>query len=195
VKDISLHILDIAQNSVAAGATLVEIRISDNAALDSFTLEIKDNGRGIAPDLLGKVLDPFYTSRTTRAVGLGLSLLAQSARETGGDISVKSGEGKGTTVTACFRPSHIDMKPLGDIADTVLVLIAANPEIDFFLSFDKPPNNYVFDTRAIREELQDVPITSPPVLSWLKDELKRSLGAVIFAGGERRESGDPRSRR
>ncbi|MDA8432297.1 MAG: hypothetical protein M0Z60_04960, partial [Nitrospiraceae bacterium] len=107
------------------------------------------------------------------------SLLAQSARETGGDISVESEEGTGTTVTAHFRPSHIDMKPLGDIADTLLTLIAGNPDIDFSFSYGKPGSRYEFDTADIRKELEEVPITSPYVLSWLKDELKRSLREAI----------------
>jgi hypothetical protein len=189
MKDISLHILDIAQNSVVAGATRIAIRIADDTAEDSFVLEVEDNGRGIPQNVLGKVLDPFYTSRTTRSVGLGLSLLAQSARETGGDISVESGEGRGTTVRARFRPAHIDMKPLGDIASSLLTLIAANPAIDFFFSYEKPPDNYVFDTQMIKEALEEVPINSPYVLSWLKDELKRSLRAVVSAGAKGAEGG------
>ena len=179
MKDISLHILDIAQNSVAAGATRIAIRITDNASEDSFVLEIEDNGSGIPRDLLEKVLDPFFTSRTTRNVGLGLSLLAQSARDTGGDVSVESEEGAGTRVRARFRPSHIDMKPLGNIADTLLVLIAANPMIDFFFSYDKPSERYVLDTREIKAQLEEVPITSPDVLLLLKDELRKSLGRII----------------
>jgi hypothetical protein len=144
-------------------------------------LEIEDNGRGIPRGLVGKVLDPFYTSRTTRNVGLGLSLLAQSARDTGGDISVESEEGAGTRVRARFSPSHIDMKPLGDVADTLLVLIAANPEIDFFFSYEKPSGRYVIDTQEIKAELEEVPITSPDVLSLLKDELRESLGRLVTA--------------
>ncbi len=179
MKDISLHILDIAQNSIAAGATCIAIRIAEDTSEDSFVLEIEDNGRGIPTDLLEKVLDPFFTSRTTRSVGLGLSLLAQSARETGGDISVESEEGAGTRVMARFRPSHIDMKPLGDVADTLLVLMAANPVIDFFFSYEKPSGRYELDTRKIKAELEEVPITSPDVLALLRDDLRETLGRII----------------
>lgn len=175
MNDISLHILDIAQNSVAAGATRISIRIEEDRTADRFLLQIADNGRGIPRDLLDKVLDPFYTTRTTRSIGLGLSLLAQSARETGGDVSLESKEGVGTTVSARFRPSHIDMKPLGDIADTLLTLIAGNPSIDFSFSYESPGSRYLFDTAEIRSELEEVPISSPYVLSWIKNELKRSL--------------------
>ncbi len=181
MKDISLHILDLAQNSIAAGATRIGIRIADNAPEDIFVLVIEDNGRGIPRDSLEKVLDPFYTSRTTRNVGLGLSLLAQSARETGGDISVESEEGTGTRVKAHFRPSHIDMKPLGDVADTLLVLIAANPMIDFFFCYEKPSGRYELDTRKIKAELEEVPINSPDVLSLLKEDLRETLGRIVAA--------------
>jgi hypothetical protein len=189
MEDISLHILDVAQNSVAAGATLISIRIADNPESDSFVLEVEDNGRGIPRDVLRKVLDPFYTTRTTRNVGLGLSLLAQSARDTGGDISVKSEEGRGATVTARFRPSHIDMKPIGDIASSLLTLIAGNPSLDFFFSYEKAGARFEFDTEGIKKVLEEVPLTSPYVLSWLKDELKWSLRAVTSGEGRRRKSG------
>lgn len=193
MEDISLHILDIAQNSIAAGATRITIRIQDNAAEDILLLEIEDNGRGIPREQLAKVLDPFYTSRTTRNVGLGLSLLAQSAKETGGDVSVESEEGKGTTVRARFRPSHIDMKPLGDIADTLLALIAGSPAIDFLFLYENSAGNYMLDTGRIKEVLEEVPITSPDVLSLLKGELKSSLPVRVSRGDERREARDGKS--
>src|SRR5512140_994843 len=135
MEDISLHILDIAENSITAGATLVGIRLIDRRDENSFVVEIEDNGKGMTEDLVKKALDPFFTSRTTRNVGLGLSLLAQSARETGGDITIKSTAGTGTIVTAQFRPAHIDMKPLGDITETLIVLIAGNPGVDFTFNY------------------------------------------------------------
>lgn len=179
MKDISLHILDIAENSISAGATLVKIRIRDDSGDDSLTFEIEDDGRGIREDLAEKVLDPFYTSRTTRKVGLGLSLLAQSARETGGDVSVHSREGMGTTVSAGFRPSHIDMKPVGDLAETFLALIVGNPDIDFFFSYDKGDRGYSLDTREIKAALEDVPINAPAVISALREDLTRSLKDIM----------------
>jgi anti-sigma regulatory factor (Ser/Thr protein kinase) len=177
MEDLSLHILDIAENSVTAGATLIQIRLVERRAENSFFVEIEDNGKGIAEDLVDKALDPFFTSRTTRSVGLGLSLLSQSARETGGDIVIKSASGRGTTVTAQFRPAHIDMKPLGDITETLMVLIAGNPEIDFTFTYDydKGKQPFAFDTREIRADLENIPINAPEVLTVLRRNLSRFL--------------------
>jgi hypothetical protein len=171
MEDISLHVLDIAENSINAGATLVQIRIDENRDEDLFSVTIEDNGRGIPKEHLADVLNPFYSTRTTRKIGLGLSLLAQSARETGGDISIRSLENKGTVVDAYFRPSHIDMRPLGDIAETMIVLITGNPRTDFLFAYRKGGQEYAFDTRQIKAELDEVPITSPNVLSLIRDYL------------------------
>jgi len=180
MEDISLHILDIAENSVAAGATLIRIGVVDRRDEDSFVVEIEDNGKGMPEDLVAKALDPFFTSRTTRNVGLGLSLLAQAARETGGDISIKSTEGAGTIVQAQFRPAHIDMKPLGDIAETLTVLIAGNPDIDFSFTydFDMGSGPFAFDTRDIRAELENIPINAPEVISFLRNSLGAALNDI-----------------
>jgi len=175
MEDISLHILDIAENSVSAGATLIKITISVDTQKDLFSVEIEDDGRGIPEDIRSKVLDPFVTTRTTRKVGLGLPLLAQSARETGGDISVRRGNTTGTVVTASFKQDHIDMKPLGDIAETLVVLIAGNPNVDFLFTYNKNSNAFSLDTREIKKELEGVPVTSPAVLSFLRNYLSASL--------------------
>ena len=175
MEDISLHILDIAENSVSAGATLIKISISMDTQKDLFSVEIEDNGKGFPEDIRSKVLDPFVTTRTTRKVGLGLPLLAQSARVTGGDISVREGNTVGTIVTASFKQSHIDMKPLGDIAETLVVLIAGNPHVDFLFTYSKNSNVFSLDTREIIKELEGVPVTSPPVLSFLRNYLSASL--------------------
>jgi len=180
MEDISLHILDIAENSIAAGAALIEIRLIDDREKDTFTVEIEDNGKGIPDELVDKVLDPFFTSRTTRSVGLGLSLLSQSARETGGSVAIRSKKGAGTIVSAQFRPRHIDMKPLGDMAETLIVLIAGNPETDFVFTYDydKSDRPFSLDTRDIRTELGDIPINAPDVISVLRGYLRRSLNDI-----------------
>ncbi len=180
MEDISLHILDIAENSIAAGATLIRIRLIYHKNENSFVVEIEDNGKGMTKDVINKALDPFFTSRTTKKVGLGLSLLAQAARETGGDISIQSTSGTGTRVSAQFRPAHIDMKPLGDVAETLMVLIAGNPYIDFALTYDYAEGepSFSFDTRDIRVDLGDIPITTPEVLSVLKRYLNSSLNDI-----------------
>jgi hypothetical protein len=178
MEDISLHILDIAENSISAGADLIKITTSEDTNKDLFIVEIEDNGRGIPEDIRSKVLDPFCTTRTTRKVGLGLPLLGQAARETGGDISVKPGSVSGTIVTAFFMQSHIDMKPLGDIAETLVVLIAGNPQVDFLFTFSKNGNTFLLDTRSIKEKLEGVPITSSTVLSFLKNYIQTSLSDI-----------------
>ena len=178
MEDISLHILDIAENSIGAGADLIRITISEDTDKDLFSMEVEDNGKGIPEDIRANVLDPFCTTRTTRKVGLGLSLLAQSARETGGDISVKTGEASGTIVTVHFRHSHIDMRPLGDIAETLVVLIAGNPQTDFLFTYHKNNSTFFFDTRQIKEKLDGVPIASSPVLSFLRNYLSTSLSDI-----------------
>ena len=175
MEDISLHILDIAENSVNAGATFVRISIVEQNAEDLFTIEIEDNGKGMTEEFLKKVLDPFCTTRTTRTVGLGLSLLAQSARETGGDMVVHSELNKGTVVTAYFRLSHIDMKPLGNVAETITTLIAGNPRVDILFHCARGERKYLLDTREIRSALEEVPINSSEVLSAIRNDLLEAL--------------------
>ncbi|HYQ47544.1 MAG TPA: ATP-binding protein [Thermodesulfovibrionales bacterium] len=178
MEDISLHILDIAENSVSASATLVRISITDDPGKNLFTVTIEDNGRGMDAVFVRRVLDPFCTTRTERNVGLGLSFLAQAARETGGDIRIQSVVGQGTIVRADFRPAHIDMKPLGNITDTIVTLIAGNPRVDFHFSYARAGNTYSLDTREIRSALEDVPINSADVLSAIRSDLSEGLQAV-----------------
>jgi anti-sigma regulatory factor (Ser/Thr protein kinase) len=185
MEDLSLHILDIAENSVNAGATFVKIRIEERDTEDLFTVEIEDNGRGMTEEFLKKVLDPFCTTRTTRNVGLGLSFLAQSARETGGDVSIRSAPDKGTTVTAVFHPRHIDMKPTGNIADTVTTLIAGSPRTDFLFSYTRDNRAYSLDTREIRGVLEDVPINSSEVLSAIRGDLVEALNDILVRKAEK----------
>ena len=131
MEDLSLHILDIVENSIAAGAKNIRIKIIEEKKKDFLAVEIIDDGKGMDDKTLKKVLDPFYTTRNTRKVGLGLPLLAQSAEESGGNIKIESKPGKKTTVKTTFSYSHIDRKPLGDVSETLKVLIAGNPDINF----------------------------------------------------------------
>lgn len=178
MEDISLHILDVAENSVASGATLITISIVEKISEDRFIVTIEDNGRGMTEEFVMNVLDPFCTTRTTRNVGLGLSLLAQAARETGGDIQIESVLSKGTIVTAEFIPSHIDMKPLGNIADTITTLMAGNPQIDFLFTYIRDARIYCLDTKGIRAILDDVPINSSEVLSAIRGDLMEALNDI-----------------
>ena len=152
MEDISLHILDIAENSIAALAKRIEIRIDEDKGKDLLTIEIRDDGNGMDEQTVKKVLDPFFTTRTTRRVGLGLSLLAQAAKDSDGTFDLKSRPGEGTTVEATFRLSHPDCKPMGDIGQTMQMLVVGHPEIDFLYDHKKDDSTYHFDTRETGKE-------------------------------------------
>jgi signal transduction histidine kinase len=152
MEDLSLHILDIVENSIAAMAGRIEIRVEEDQARDLVTIEIKDDGNGMDEQTLKKALDPFFTTRTTRRVGLGLSLLAQAARDSEGAFDLSSKPGEGTTVNATFRLSHPDCKPMGDIGQTMQVLVTAHPEIEFLYEHKKDNSIYHFDTRETGRE-------------------------------------------
>jgi len=146
-----LHILDIVENSVRAHAKKIEIKIIEEKKKDLLTIEIIDDGKGMDKKTLKNVLDPFFTTKNIKRVGLGLSLLAQSAEESGGSIKIESKPGQGTKVKAVFGYSHIDRKPLGDVNESLKVLIAANPDINFIYEYQKDNANYYPDTKGIKK--------------------------------------------
>ena len=154
MEDLSLHILDIVENSIKAKASRIEIKVVEDTKRDLLTIEIKDNGRGIDEKTIEKVFDPFFTTGTTRKVGLGLPLLSQAAKDSGGDVEIESKVGKGTKVKATFRHSHIDRKPMGDMEATLAALISVNPEVDFIYEYEKDESKYRLDTREIRAEVK-----------------------------------------
>lgn len=137
MQDLSLHILDIVENAIAASATRIRIRIAEDTRNDRLSVEINDNGKGMDPQSRAKALDPFFTTRTTRRVGLGLPLLAQAAREANGSIEIQSAPGQGTTIKANFEMSHPDCKPLGDIAGTLRAIRAARPELELQFEYER----------------------------------------------------------
>jgi hypothetical protein len=175
MQDLSLHILDIVENAIASHASHVAIRITENPDKDQMIMEIEDDGEGIPAHLVEKVVDPFFTTRTTRKVGLGLSLLQQAARACEGDLQVQSTPGEGTLVRAQFRYNHIDLKPLGDMASTMVTLVVGNPHMDFQYQHRKSDRTFVFDTVEFKRELEDVPIVHPKVVQFIRDEIKRGL--------------------
>jgi anti-sigma regulatory factor (Ser/Thr protein kinase) len=175
MEDLSLHILDIVENSIDAGACRIEITISDSRAEDRFMLRIKDDGKGMDEETVRKIRDPFFTTKTVRRFGLGIPFLAQSAEEGGGGLSIDSGQGQGTTITAEFRRGHIDRKPLGDIGATVMVLIGGHPEIDFSLDYSSDGCSYRFDSAELKKELDGAPINLPDVLKLIRDDINEAL--------------------
>jgi anti-sigma regulatory factor (Ser/Thr protein kinase) len=182
MKDLALHILDIAQNSITAGARLIEISISENLHGNMLGITIKDNGKGISAEMLANVTDAFVTSRTTRKVGLGLPLFKQNTEQTGGSLTINSEPGKGTEVTARFVANHIDLPPLGDIAGVIILLVTANPELDFYYIHRSKTKEYIFDTREIKAELDGVRIDEPEVRKFLKEMLNENLAEINALG-------------
>jgi hypothetical protein len=178
MQDFSLHILDIAENSIGAGAKLIEIKIVEDIKKDVLTIEIKDDGKGMNKEMLSKVLDPFVTTRTTRRVGLGLSLFAQAARDCNGEVHIESELNKGTRLVGTFQLSHIDLKPWGSMVDTLITLIVGNPEIDFFYQHQKNSFEYTLETGMFKKELGDVPISNPEVIKVLRNDLKDNLNQI-----------------
>lgn len=168
MEDLSLHLLDIIENSTMAGASLVEIFIYRNTGEDILRLTVRDNGKGMDESMLKAVTDPFVTTRTTRRVGFGIPLLAQSAMEADGDIIITSRVGAGTEITATFKYSHIDRKPLGDIGSTIVSAILGNPDIDFSYKSEFDGEVMEVDTREIKAELEGVRITEPAVLELIR---------------------------
>lgn len=175
MEDLSLHILDIAENSITAGASKIQIKITEDIEKNLLRIEITDNGRGMDEETIKMAYDPFFTTKTTRRVGLGIPLIAQAARESMGNISIMSKSGEGTTITANFQYNHIDRKPAGDIAKTLTVLIAANPEIDFIYEHRRNDSTYHMDTIEIKTNLGDVPINDPKVIKFIKDDISKWL--------------------
>ena len=177
MKEIALHILDIAQNSITAGADRLEIALTEENGAISLT--IADDGRGMSPELLATVSDPFTTTRTTRKMGLGLPLLRMAAEQTGGGLDIRSAVGKGTTVEARFRAEHIDCPPVGDMAGTVTLLIQGAPELELSYVHRVGGAEFRLDTRQVRETLgEGISLAEPEVVLWLRDyiqEQERSL--------------------
>lgn len=172
MKELSLNVLDVAKNSVTAGATLIEIIITETPS--RLTITITDNGCGMTPEFVARVTDPFTTTRTTRKVGLGLPLMKMEAQMSGGDLTIDSQVGKGTTVTTWFDPTNIDMPPLGDIISSVITLIQGSPDIDFIFTHAVCQEQYTLDTREIRAIMGDIPLCEPDILAWLTDFLKEN---------------------
>ena len=172
MKELSLNILDITENSVKAGATLTEISITESG--NKLIISIKDDGCGMSEDLVRSVVDPFYTTRTTRKVGMGIPLFKMAAEQTGGKLEIVSdtGEDHGTTVTAYFYKDHLDFTPLGDVISTVTTLIQGHPDTDFLFTHLIDDKEIRLDTRELRAVLEGVPLNTYDVLEWIRGFLE-----------------------
>ncbi len=169
MRELSLNILDIAQNSISAGAPLITIEVNENTVDHTLLLGIYDNGKGMSEEQVKSVIDPFFTTRTTRKVGMGIPLFKMAAEQTGGNLEIKSELGVGTEVRAYFKTDSVDFTPLGDVASTIQMLITMNTDRDFVYKHIVNEKEFVCDTREIKEILGDVPLDTYEVSQWLKD--------------------------
>ncbi|MCF7925718.1 MAG: ATP-binding protein [Candidatus Izimaplasma sp.] len=178
MNELSLHILDICQNSISANASLIEIKIQEIIDANTYTIEISDDGHGMNAKTLSQVSDPFFTTRTTRKVGLGISLFKMACELTGGTFSITSKETIGTSIKAIFKHDHVDRAPLGDIEETLTVLLMNEAGIDIRYVHTYNHQTYYFDSREVKQILGDVPITDYNVILWIKNNIKEGLLSI-----------------
>ncbi|MBP9988265.1 MAG: ATP-binding protein [Ruminococcus sp.] len=181
MRELSLNILDIAQNSISANASLIEIEIIEDTVKNELTIGIYDNGKGITEEQVEAVQDQFFTTRTTRKVGMGVPLFKLAAEQTGGGLSIVSQLGKGTRVTTVFKTDSIDFTPLGDINSTILTLITMNTDRDFIYKLRVDEKEFVLSTSELKEILGDVPLNEPSISQWIKEYLNEQTS--IIRGG------------
>lgn len=185
MKEISLHLLDIAENSVAAESKNISIHVHEDLAHDRLSACVIDDGRGMDAVTAQQVQDPFYTTRTTRNVGLGIPLLKLAAEMADGSFSLQSDLGRGTWVEAEFRHSHIDRMPLGDVPSTFLTLLIAHPQIDWTFLYrvtdqNRQSRDFLFESAELKSELGDISLTEPEVLSFLRGMFEEGIEAVAL---------------
>lgn len=174
-----MNVLDVAQNSVAAGAKLVQITLEADQARGILSLVIEDDGRGMTPEAAQRAVDPFYTTRTTRKVGLGLPFLKMAAEMTGGGLSIQSQPGCGTRVCVQFGLHHIDRAPIGDMASTIAGLIQCSPDIDFVYTVRAAGGEFCADTREMRAVLGGVPLSEPSVAQWIREFIEENTQPIL----------------
>ena len=185
MREIALHLLDIAENSVAAGGKNISVHVLENLVQDRLTVSVIDDGRGMDAATLEQVQDPFYTTRTTRSVGLGIPLLKLAAEQADGNFSLQSEPGKGTWVEAEFRHSHIDRMPLGDLSATFLTLLVSHPQVDWTFLYrvtdtNKDSREFLFESADLKRELGDISLTEPEVLTFLRGIFEEGIEEVAL---------------
>lgn len=176
--ELSLHILDISENAIRAKAGTVIITLIEDPQNDRLTLEITDDGKGMNEEELRRVLDPFYTTKKVRRVGLGLPMLAQAAQDAGGAFEIQSKPAQGTVVRVAFQLSHLDRQPLGDLPAALTTLIVGNPDMRLVYRHRRDPAEYVLDTDEIKKEIADVPINHIEVLKFIRQDITEGLKEI-----------------
>jgi len=183
VRELSHHVLDLLENALAAGATQVVLQICEDSGQDMLSIEIQDNGRGMDAETQARALDPFFTTRTTRHVGLGLPLLKAAAERCNGGLTLASTPGRGTLVRAWFQREHIDRAPLGDMPSTLLgALLSSRGDWDLVYAHRVDEGVFELDTREMREVLgEDIPLSHPAIRQWLEEYLEQGY-AELYTG-------------
>lgn len=178
MQELSMHLLDIVQNSIRAQATKIDILVDEDIETDNLIIVIKDNGCGMSEEQVSSVIDPFFTTRTTRKVGLGIPLYKMAAEQTGGSLQIESEIGAGTVVKATFGYSHIDRMPLGDMADTIAQIICLNEPIDIAYTHKKNKDSFTATTSDFTSVLEGVPLNTPEVMLFVKDYVEGHILAL-----------------
>ena len=178
MRELALHILDIAENSISANATCIKIIIIENISEDILKIIIEDNGKGMDEVTLKRIIDPFVTSRTTRKVGLGIPFFKAAAEACEGTFDISSQPGKGTKVTAVFKHSHIDRMPLGDVVNTLMTLIIGTPDIHWFFEYQMNEQVFIFDDEPIKIVLDGLSLTEPSVMKFIRQTLINGIESV-----------------
>ena len=178
MKDLSSHILDIVQNSIRAKAKLINIEIEEHPETNRLMIVVADDGIGMSPEQLTMAIDPFYTSRNTRKVGLGLSLFKQNAEQTSGSFAIESDFGKGTKITAVFGLNHLDRPVMGDLVGILSILICSHGEADYVFKYQTNSGEFILDTREVKETLENVPLTHPDVRKFLEEMIQENLEQI-----------------
>ncbi len=184
MREIALHLLDIAENSVTANAKNITLTVCEDLQGDQLSASVIDDGKGMSAEMVASVVDPFVTSRTTRKVGLGIPLFKTAAEACNGKLVINSEIGKGTRLDVEFQHSHIDRMPLGDLSSTMLTLFVAYPQIRWLFEYSAIPadgkmeEKFVFDTQPVMAELGDMPLTEPAVLSFIREYIEDGVTRV-----------------
>ena len=174
MRELSLNILDIAQNSITANASLITIEVLENTVEHTLLIGIYDNGKGMSEEQVKSVIDPFFTTRTTRKVGMGIPLFKMAAEQTGGNLEIESELGVGTQIRAIFKTDSVDCTPLGDVASTIQMLITMNTDRDFVYKHKVDDKEFVCDTRELKAILGDVPLDTYEVSQWILEFIKEN---------------------
>ena len=178
MRELSLHLLDIIENSISAQVRNITVEIAEDTINDSLQMSVQDDGKGMDAEMVARVIDPFVTSRTTRKVGLGIPLFKEAAEACNGYLSIQSEVGKGTHLDVKFQRSHIDRAPLGNLTNTFLGVIIGTPQVHWVLKYQVNAEEFIFDDQPIKAELQDVPLSDPEVIKFIRNMLEEGITSI-----------------